>query len=217
MGWGDAPWIMRIVGGAVIAHAFWMTFLAIHRPKQFNDVCRSANGDMPRNGPPPVYGRRTSSARVFGVFLGYTLVFYIAFRWPLGFLPSDWGSVDEDGEFLAFRDYLSGLLSLPAAYLIFTVIGIAGDQDERRSEAQHNLDLINEDLQAAYRQRDLVSDEIRRHHSQHEQEKEKLVRETMLLKAEVRRIRGLVPPQILEEYDHQQREKASGPPRIYYD
>ena len=147
-------WWLQLIVFVVLINTFWMTFLAVNRPDRFAEICSAANGK------PYLDEKRGSSVRIIGLLIGYVLVCLIALRWVLGFLPNDWGIIDEYGEFQTVTDTLATLLSFPAGYMIFKAIGLAADRTQLRLETQRKLTEKEEELQRAWHKYAEMSDKL---------------------------------------------------------
>ncbi len=207
MGWIQI--VAYVLGWAVLLNTIWVTYLAVFKPEFFNQLNKHP-------GHRYLDGAGRAYIHIIGAFIGYYILFHIMFNLAFSFIPGNWGTVDEDGEFLATRIILASLASILMAALAWSAIGHAGDRFAKELAAKDKLDDTLQDLDLARKDRSDAIFEAERLREAGKNAELDASREKYRHENHINNLRSLIPPEVLEKQDRIEREQAAAGPRTFY-
>lgn len=198
----------------LIINFLWLFYLSAHAPDRFHAIMTACGGGRNRHAKRGISQWRASAHLFAGVtaIIGAT---YFLYQGALGFVPYSWGRVDEYGEFHAVRDTLSVVFALGTAYLMVQVVTVAGERGLREDAAKSAASLHKDEQAQAAKAYSALSDRLLRLERSSVSKDEKCAENLRVLRNELARLRGLIPPDVLENDDRNEAEKANAPPRVY--
>jgi hypothetical protein len=205
-----------VLGWVVLLNAVWVTYQAVFNPDIFNWMNRNPESPYLSDGSASPFRKRRAYVHIIGALVGYFFLFLIMFNLAFSFIPGNWGSLDEDGEFVAMSASLAGLASILMTALIWSTIGYAGARSSDEIAAKEKLDSALNDLDEARKGRSHAIFEAKRLHEEAKEAKLNASREKYRHENHIKNLRALISPEALDEYDRVQREKAATGPIIFY-
>lgn len=205
-----------VLGWVVLLNTVWVTYQAVFKPDIFNWMNKNPENLYLSDGSASPFSKRRAYIHIIGALVGYFILFLVVFNLAFSFIPGNWGSLDEDGEFVAVSASLASLASILMAALIWTTIGYAGARSSNELAAKEKLDSTLDELDVARKGHSHAVFEAERLLEAVKEAELKASREKYRHENHIKNLRSLISPEALDEHDRIQREKAAAGPRTFY-
>ena len=205
-----------VLGWVVLLNTAWVTYHAVFKPDIFNWMNKNPENLYLSDGSASPFSKRRAYIHIIGALIGYFFLFLIMFNLAFSFIPGNWGRLDEDGEFVAMSASLAGLASILMTALVWSTIGHAGARSANEIAAKEKLDSALSELDEARKDRSHAVFEAERLQEAVKEAELKASREKYRHENHIKNLRSLISPEVLDEHDRIQREKAATGPRTFY-